>query len=189
MGYAGAIEPDMNTDPNALKEEGVRLYREGSYAEAAARFSAARPLYAAQGEAGLAGEMLNNLGLCRRAQKQWDAARTALEEALAEFRALGDRAREAQALGNLGALAEAQGDKPQAGKHYEQAAEIFKELGDRENRAHTLQALSALQLKEGRHFEALATMEAGLEDAPKLSVQKRLLRRLIQWPMRMLTGR
>ncbi|MBI3359577.1 MAG: tetratricopeptide repeat protein [Chloroflexi bacterium] len=117
----------------------------------------------------MAGEMSNNLGLTHRAMKTWDAAQTALETALNEFREIGDRPREAQTLGNLGALAESLSDLKGASDFYQQAIALFGELGEHENRAYTLKALSALQLKQGRQFEALATMDAGLAAAPKLS--------------------
>jgi tetratricopeptide (TPR) repeat protein len=177
-----------NEAPN-LKEEGLRLFREGDYAEAIARFETARRLFSEAGDAAQAGEMLNNVGLCHRAQKHWGQAQEALEAALAEFRTLGDRSREAQALGNLGALAESQGDRKRAAELYEQAAAIFQELGDEENRAFTLKSLSTLQMKQGRHLEALASMDSSLSAAPKLSVTQRVLRWLLQWPMKMLGGR
>ena len=179
----------MTAKADTLKDDGLRLYREGDYVEAAAQFEAARRLYADLGDRGLAGEMLNNMGLCYRALKQWAAAGRALEEALAEFREAGDRGREAQTLGNLGALAESRGDRERAAELYEQAVAIFDEVGDTENRAYTLKSLSALQLKQGRHLEALATMDSSLADAPRLSVGQRVLRRLIQWPMRLLAGK
>jgi len=179
----------MTANPDTLKDDGLRLYREGDYAEAATRFDAARGLYAGLGDRGLAGEMLNNMGLCYRGLKQWEDAGRALEGALAEFRQAQDRSREAQALGNLGALAESRGDRKRAAELYEQAAALFAEVGDKENRAYTLKALSTVQLKQGRHFEALATMDSSLTDAPRLSLQQRALRRLIQWPMRRLAGK
>lgn len=173
-------------DASALKDAGIRLYREGNYIEAAVKFEAARGAFAAAGERAMAGEMLNNLGMTHRALKAWDAARAALDTALEEFRALGDRSREAQTLGNLGALAESRGDLKGASDFYQQAIAIFGEIGDHENRAYTLKALSALQLKQGRQFEALATMDAGLEGASKLSPTQQVLQRLIKWPMSLL---
>jgi tetratricopeptide (TPR) repeat protein len=179
----------MAANADTLKDDGLRLYREGDYAEAAAQFEAARGLYADLGDQGLAGEMLNNMGLCFRGLHRWEEAGRALEEALAEFGQAGDRGREAQALGNLGALAESRGDPKRAAELYEQAGAIFDEVGDQENRAYTLKSLSAVQLKQGRHFEALATMDSSLASAPRLNLQQRMLRRLIQWPMRLLGGK
>ena len=179
----------MMAEANALKDTGLNLYREGEYAEAAGKFEAARDLYAAVDDQGMVAEMLNNAGLCYRGLKRWDEAMAALEGALAAFRLLGDRERESQTLGNLGALAESRGDKRRAGVYYEQAAAQFDELGDQQNRALTLKSLSALQLKECRHFEALATMDSSLAAAPKLSPQQWALRKLIQVPMRLLARR
>jgi tetratricopeptide (TPR) repeat protein len=179
----------MMTQADAFKDEGLKLYRAGDYAEAAAKFEAARQAFAAAGGRGMAAEMLNNAGLCRRGLKQWNEAQATLEAALAEFRALEDRSREAQALGNLAAVAEARGDLARASALYEEAAELFKQTGDEENRSLTLKALGTLQLKRGRHFEALAHMDAGLAAAPRLSLRQRALRWLISVPMRMIGGR
>jgi tetratricopeptide (TPR) repeat protein len=179
----------MNAEATALKEIGLNLYREGEYSEAAGRFEAARELYTAVGDRAMAAEMMNNGGLCHRSLRHWEEAQAALEGALAEFRALGDRSREAQSLGNLGALAESRGDKQHAAELYEQAAALFAEAGDEQNRAYTLKSLSTLQLKQGRHFEALATMDSSLAAAPRLSPQQWALRKLIRVPMKLLNRR
>ena len=85
-----------------LKKEGLRLFHEGLYEEAAAKFGQAQEAFTAEGNEVEAAEVLNNLGVVYRMQGKWDEAIAALEEARATFARLGDRSREAQALGNLG---------------------------------------------------------------------------------------
>ncbi|HPD40421.1 MAG TPA: hypothetical protein PLD43_02555, partial [Anaerolineae bacterium] len=89
----------MNADE--LQKEGLRLFQEGLYDEAAQRFSEALEHFAEEGREIEAGEMLNNIALIRRKQSRWDEAIASLEEARRVFVRLGDKSREAQALGNL----------------------------------------------------------------------------------------
>jgi hypothetical protein len=51
-----------------------------------------------------------------------------------------------------------------------------------------MQSLAALQLRTGRQLQAAASMQAGLEDAEILSPQQKLLKKLLDWPMRLLGG-
>ena len=88
--------------PQDLKAEGLRLFQEGLYEEALAKFKQAQEGFAAEGNDTETAEMVNNLGIIYRMQGQWDEAIAALEEAKATFVRLGDQSREAQALGNLG---------------------------------------------------------------------------------------
>jgi tetratricopeptide (TPR) repeat protein len=87
-----------------LQKEGLRLFEEGLYDEAARRFNEALEHFAEDGREVEAGEMLNNIGIIRRKQGHWEAAREAIEEARRIFVRLEDKSREAQAQGNLGGI-------------------------------------------------------------------------------------
>jgi|GEM_PF-4993075 len=85
-----------------MKEEGLRLFQEGLYPEAAEKFEQARRTFESEGEVVEAAEMLNNIGIVHRMRREWDQAIEALERAQSAFAELSDRSREAQVLGNLG---------------------------------------------------------------------------------------
>ena len=68
-----------------LKEEGLRLFQEGLYQEATAKFERAQEMFAAQGDEIEVAEMVNNLGVTYRVQGKWEEAITALDEARAAF--------------------------------------------------------------------------------------------------------
>ncbi|MEA3374954.1 MAG: tetratricopeptide repeat protein [Chloroflexota bacterium] len=169
-----------------VKEEGLRLFQEGLYPEAADRFRKARDMFVAEGDEVEAAEMLNNLGVIHRMRREWDEAIAALEEARAAFAALGDRSREAQVLGNLGGLHASQGQREEAMEYLRQAADAFAALGDHQRRGETLLALGVQQWKLGERQEGLTTYQVGLRTLDQPSIFQRILRALLSLRNRLL---
>jgi tetratricopeptide (TPR) repeat protein len=162
-----------------MKEEGLRLFEEGLYPEAADRFEQARELFIAEEDEIEAAEMLNNLGVVHRMQRDWDKAIAALEEARAAFTKSRDRNREAQVLGNLGGLYAGQGEREMAKECLQEAASLFADLGDEQRHGETLLALGVQHWKSGDRQEGLMTYQAGLETLKKPSVGQKALRSLL----------
>ncbi len=169
-----------------LKEQGLRLFQEGLYKEAAAEFGQARETFAAEGDEIEAAEMANNLGVIYRLQGEWDAAIVVLEEARAAFVRLGDRDREAQTLGNLGGLYASKGERDKAKECLRQAADIFAELGDDQHRGETLLALGMQMWKTEDRSAGLTTYEAGLRTLRKPTAGQKALRGLLSLRTRLL---
>jgi tetratricopeptide (TPR) repeat protein len=169
-----------------LKDEGMRLFHEGLYDEAAARFAQAREMFAAEGSETEKAETINNLGVVYRKQDKWKEAIAALEEAKAIFVRIGDRNREAQTLGNLGGLYADQNERDKAKECLRQAADIFAEMGDQEHQGETLLALGVQLWKTGDRSGGLATYEAGLQVLPKPTVKQKTLRNLLRMRTRLL---
>jgi tetratricopeptide (TPR) repeat protein len=169
-----------------MKEEGLRLFQEGLYPEAADRFGQAREMFVATGDEVEAAEMLNNLGVIQRMQRDWGEAIATLEEARAAFAALDDRSREAQVLGNLGGLYASQGQRDKAKECLREAADIFADLGDDQRRGETLLALGVQHWKSGDRQEGLTTYQAGLETLEKPSAGQKALRGLLNLRTRLL---
>ncbi|MFL7793544.1 MAG: tetratricopeptide repeat protein, partial [Anaerolineae bacterium] len=117
----------MTKTGQELKEEGMRLFHEGLYDEAAAKFKQAQEAFAAEENEIEVAEIVNNLGVVYRLQDKWDEAIAALEEARATFSKLGDRGREAQTLGNLGGLYADKNERDKAKESLRRAADIFAE--------------------------------------------------------------
>ena len=172
-----------------LKEEGLRLFREGLYKEATAAFEHAQEMFAGDGNEAEAAEMANNLGVIRRMQGKWDEAIAVLEEARAAFVRLGDRGREAQTLGNLGGLYASVGERDKAKECLRQAADIFAESGDTQHQAETLLALGVQAWKTGDRSGGLATYEAGLHALQNPTAGQKTLRSLLSLRARLLGGR
>ena len=172
-----------------LKAEGLRLFQEGLYEEAVAKFRQAQEMFAGDGNEVEAAEMVNNLGVIYRLQGQWDEAIAALHQARVTFVRLGDRNREAQTLGNLGGLYAAKGQRDEAKECLRQAASIFAELGDAQRQGETLLALGVQTWKTGDRSGGLATYEAGLHTLQRPTASQRALRGLLSLRTRLLGGR
>ena len=140
---------EEKTSGQALKDDGLRLFREGLYDEAAAKFREAQEFFQAEEVGVEAAEMLNNLGVVHRMQGNWDDAIAAFVEAKGNFALLGDRSREAQTLGNLGGLYSSKGDREKSKECLQAAADLFGELGDTQRQGETLLALGVQSWKTG----------------------------------------
>lgn len=178
-----------STNAETLQAEGLRLFEEGLYEEAAVRFGQAQEMFAATGKELEAAEALNNLGVTYRLIQKWEQAQAALDEARAAFARMGDRNREAQALGNLGGLLASQGDRLRAQEYLRQAADIFAELGDTQREGETLVALGTQMWKAGDRRGGIATYEAGLLMLERPTVQQKAIRGLLRLRSRLLGGR
>ena len=172
----------------ALRDEGMRLYREERFEEAAAKFADAQAVFAAGDRLKDAAEQANNRGQSWRQAARWDEALTAFEEARAAFRALGDVASEGQVVGNLGALADAQGKPDQASEFYMEAIQLLESVGEHDLAQSTYTALSRLKLKQGNWLGAIGAFESGLTQLEKPSLTHRVVRRLLDMPRRLIGG-
>jgi tetratricopeptide (TPR) repeat protein len=176
----------MTKTGQELKEEGMRLFHDGLYDDAAEKFKQAQETFAAEENEIEVAEMVNNLGVVYRLQDKWDEAIAALEEARATFSKLGDHGREAQTLGNLGGLYADKNERDKAKESLRQAADIFAELGDKEHQGETLLALGVQLWKTGDRSEGLATYEVGLQILPKPTVRQKTVRNLLRMRNRLL---
>ena len=162
-----------------LKEQGLAFYRQEQYAEAAERFAQSAEAYTAQAEPLAAAEARNNLAVVRLAQQDWQAALAAVEGTPQVFAAAGDRLRQAQAIANLANAHDGAGHLDPASDNYERAIELFTELGETDTRAACWKALSGVQIKQDKKLQAMASMQAGLKLAPKLSGREKTLKGLL----------
>ena len=139
------------------------LRRDGPWAEAIARHTAA--LQAAQylgdrlGQAGA----LSDLGAVRRLTGDFPAAAQAQEQALDIYHDLGDRLGQANALSELGIVRALTDDYPAAAQALEQALGIYRDLGDRVGQANALRDLGEVQRVRGDYPAAAQAMEHSLD--------------------------
>ncbi len=175
-----------NLSPKTLAQRAEKAYREGNYLDAANGFEAAAQAYHAQGEVILAAEMRNNCSVALVQLDRGDEAVRMVETTLAVLQEVGDLERLGIAYGNLGSALEACKRYEEAQEAYLKSADLLEQSGKAELRLHALKALSQLQLKQGKQLQALATFESALEAAPRLSIQQKLLKKLIQIPWKLL---
>lgn len=175
-----------NLTPGEIAETGKSHYEREDYAQAAELFALAARRFETAGEPINAAEMANNRSVALLQDGDPEGALEAVGETDRLFAEFGDTRRQALALGNRAAALAGLDRRAEAEKTYWESARLLGEIGERDLRASVLQAVSRLQLKEGRYGEALASMDSGLEGADKPSFARRMLRKLIKIPMKML---
>ncbi len=165
-----------------LISEARAAYKKGKYLDAGRSFEAAATGYLAEGDELSAAEMRNNASVSYLQAGETELAFQTVEGTDEIFASAGDIQRQGIALGNLGAALEADGRYEEAIDSYEKSSELLKAAGESEFRANVMQSLSQLQLKTGRQFEALASMEAGIDGLESPSAKQRFLKRLLKLP-------
>ncbi len=161
-------------------------YHAGRFPEAAGLFEQAARQYSEDGDESRAAEMANNRSVALLQSGDGTGALEAAEGTDQVFARSGDTRRQALALGNQAAGLEALNRMEEALARYRQCSDLLKQCGDEESRVPVLKAISALQIRTGHQFEALASMDAALNNQKKLSLQERFLKKLLDIPMRML---
>lgn len=173
----------MNQD---ISKQAKEVFESGNFIEAAKLFGSAQKEYQVNGDRLMAAEMANNCSVARlKAGDGHGALEAALntEEVFAEA---GDLHRQALALGNQAAAYEALGKIKLAIEKYQISADLLKQTGDKELRSYVLKNLSALQLRSGDQLQAMATMEAALDNQKKLSFKERFLKKLLRLPFKLM---
>jgi tetratricopeptide (TPR) repeat protein len=165
----------------------MKAYQKGRMEQAIQGFIEARQSYTQQGDQLKAAEMANNLSVALLQAGKPQEALEAVHGTTEVFSAHGDRLRAAQSLGNLGAALHACGDREGAEEALKRAAEMFADIGDKQARAETLKTLSQIQLGQGQPLQALASMQAGLEEGGAKGLGSRVLKRLLRFTSKLLT--
>lgn len=181
----------MTTPPLSaqhLEQAALAAYGQGRWQEALRDFRLAQEQFAAAGAADRAAELANNIAVtCLQAKRPQEALDACLGTPEV-FLERGDVLRAAQACGNLAAAHEACGHLAEAEQAYRQALSLFAQTDDADNRARTYTALSQLQLRRRSPLAALSTMRAGLEQGARLNLLQRLLRHLMRFLGRLISG-
>ena len=179
----------MTQDPNApenLSQQALDAYQLGAYEDAAQGFLAANREFLSRADDLNAAEAANNLSVVLLKMDRSFEALDAVRGTPEIFRRAGNSKMEAMALGNLAAALEATGEVKQAEACYNQALSCLDEGNDQETRSYLLQAISRLQLRGGKPFDALTSMQGALDSQPRRSWRDRILRRLFDLPARFL---
>jgi tetratricopeptide (TPR) repeat protein len=172
----------MNDSLNSLPlvDQAKAAYQDEEFEKAAELFAQVEKGALASGDALDAAEMANNRSVALLKAGQAEQALQAAQGTDAIFAQAGDIRRQAIALGNQAAALEGLKRYDDAMTLYKQCAELLKSTDDKELRTYVLQSMSALQLRRGKQFEAMVSMEAALDAKQKLSVKDRFLKKLLQ---------
>lgn len=174
------------TTPQDLKKQAENAYGSKQYQKAAGLFKDAAAGYTAAGDILNAAEMASNRSVALLQAGDAKGALEAVQGVSRVFELAGDARRQAMALGNEAAALEATRQSKAAIEKYEQCAALLKQIGDLETRTLVMKNISQIQLRQGRQLEAMATMDAALNNRKKLNLIERLLKWLLKIPFKML---
>ncbi len=172
--------------PEDLSESGKAAFEAGEFQRAAELFQAAADGFRQAGQLIDSAEMNNNLSVALLHAGEAEAALQAVDGTPEFFGREGDRRRQAMAFGNQGAALAALDRPDEAEAAYQESAALLRDLGEDELHASVMRAVSELQLKGGRHLEAVASMQTGLDGIKKPKLQQRMLRRLLKMPFKLI---
>ena len=165
----------MNAETSSLKDQAFAAYKKKNFKAAAQNFVECIRLLEEENDTLSAAEMRNNLSVVLLELKLPEDALSTLKDTDIVFEKAGDMKRQAMALGNMAAALQAMKKIPEALAFYESSAEIFKSTNETELRAITLQKISDLQMRTGKQFQALASLEASYDQNEQKSVKERVL--------------
>jgi len=172
--------------PNQFVEQAQTAYQTGQFSQAASLFDTAAQEYERDNDPLNAAEMQNNRSVALLKAGDNSGALLAAQGTDQVFSRAGDKRRQAIALGNQAAALEDQGKNDQALALYRQCADLLKEVDDLQTRTFVLKSISALQMRTGKQFEAMASMEAALDIKEHLTFKEWILKKLLRVPFKML---
>ncbi len=172
--------------PSDWHAQGVTYFRAGQLEQAKQAFESAWSGAQSANDKRSSAEAANDLGVTLQKLKRRDQAKRQFETAVALFTELGDEQRRAQSLGNLGTLLGDMRQHREAEARLEQAAGLFHHAGDLRSEALTLKWLSRVHMQHGDIFGAILAYERALARLEPLPLSQKLLRRLLQIPLRMI---
>lgn len=166
-------------NPKNLSEQACKAYAENNFQSAADLFAQCAAAFRDSGDELSAAEAANNLSVALLKGGDSQGALDAADGTDQIFQKANDTRRQAMALSNQAAALEGLKKDGEALALYEQANEILKASGDQELRRYILEAISAIQLRTGRQLEAMASMQAALDNKKTLSAKDHILKRLL----------
>ncbi len=178
-----------NQSPDSMKEEGLDLFRRGARDEALSVFAKAAEAYSLEGDAAGEAEMLNNMGVIYRLNRDWSAALNALNDAEVGFREAGDDRRRAQVMGNTGDLCASMRTYDDAAGYYSEASELLASAGEGDMQGQVLRAFSLMRMRQRRWIEAIDLMASSINVRNHPSFAQRLLHVLLQFARKLLGTR
>jgi tetratricopeptide (TPR) repeat protein len=170
----------------ALSNQAEKVYKAGKYEEAAILYAQAAASCRDAGDTLRAAELDNNLSVALLQAGNPQGALEAVQDTDKVFEEAGDTRRQALALGNQAAALEALDRLDEALATYRKCSDLLKSIDEQEYRSYVLKSISALQIRTGHQLEALASMDAALQNKKKLTLQERFLKKLLRVPIDMI---
>lgn len=169
-----------------LKNEGLTLFENGQREQAAVKFLEAAESFASAQKLAEQGEMLNNVAVVRRLQKQYAQAEQLLQQAIPLL--TDDDIRRGQAFGNLGDVYAGQRRWQDALNAYSEASAILAQANAPEQQSMALRAMSLLHIRRFQWIPAMLRMEESLAVLPRRRLGQWVLHSLLRFVKRLIGG-
>lgn len=179
----------MDEKTTSINEKAFEAYKKKDFTTASDLFRECIRLLDEQKDLITAAEMRNNLSVVLLELKNPEEAFAILQDTDQVFANANDKQRQAMALGNKASALQAMGKLPEALSIYERSADIFKEINEKEMRSITLKKISDLQLKTGKQYQALASLEAAYDQNDKKTRKEQILKGFLGTLIKKITHR
>ncbi len=173
-------------DTSDFLKNAQSAYEAKDYRKAIQLFQKAAEAAEIKGQTLDAAEYKNNASVSSFLAKDFQLAFSLAENTHQFFLDAGDSKRGGIALANQGCALLELGEKKAAMEKFTQADHYLKDAGENDMRSYVLKQISTLQIKQGKQFEALGTINAALDNAETLSRQEKMLKKLSNLVMKLL---
>ncbi|MCX6054002.1 MAG: tetratricopeptide repeat protein [Chloroflexi bacterium] len=172
----------------ARSEKAKKAFENNDFSAAAEGFQECLTLLEIQKDTINAAEMRNNLSVVLLELKKPDEALSMVQGTAQFFFESGDRQKQAMALGNQAAALQALGKLAESLSLYETSAEVFNEIHNQKMRVIILKKISDLQLRTGKQYQALASLEASYDNQEQKTIRQKVLKGFLRNIIQKLTG-
>jgi tetratricopeptide (TPR) repeat protein len=179
----------MDAQIKKLSEESIQMFQKKKFAEAADGFRTCIAALEKASEPLDLAEMKNNLCVVLIQMGEYQQALDAAIRTDQPFAEAGDTRRQGVALANQGNALEMLKRYDEAISYYEKARDCLRASGEKQMLAITLKSLSDLQLKTGRKFEAVNSLQDSYEQNPDGKIKNKFFAKTIKELFKKITGR
>jgi len=179
----------MRQDIEDLNEKAKIDFQKNKFPLAASGFRTCLDLLEPEGAALDIAEVRNNLAVALVRTGDFAPALEAVLGTDSVFADANDPRRQGIALANLGSAYEGLKEYDQAAAAYEKAIELFKENGEKKLASITLHTLSDLQLKSGKQYQAIGTLQASYLVKPQANLKDKFFKTVLGQTIQKLFGK
>jgi tetratricopeptide (TPR) repeat protein len=179
----------MDPTIKSLSEESIKNFQAKKFKEAAQGFSSCISALESSGDPLDLAEMKNNLCVVLIQMSKAEEALAAVAGTDEVFAQAGDGKLQGMALANQANALESLKRYDEAIAAYEKARDCLRASGEKKLLAITLRSLSDLQMKTGRQYQAVATLQDAYEQNPDGKIKNKFYSQGIKQVIKKITGR
>jgi tetratricopeptide (TPR) repeat protein len=179
----------MDESIKSLSEESIKNFQAKKYKEAAQGFRSCVSALEKSGDSLDLAEARNNLCVALIHAGEAEEALSVVTGTDEVFAKAGDGRRQGMALANRANALESLKRYDEAIAAYESARDCLRACGEKKLLAITLRSLSDLQMKTGRQYQAVATLQDAYEQNPDGKIKNKFFSQGIKQVIKKITGR